>query len=95
MDPAIAPGTGTAVNGGITYREAHLAMEMLADSALVTSLDVVELNPFLDERGKTAILLAELIASLFGQRIFETVDAKRFTASVAGQAAGRMLQSDR
>lgn len=93
IDPSIAPGVGTAVNGGVTYREAHLAMEMLADSALVTSLDVVELNPYLDERGKTAILLAELIASLFGQRIFETVDARDFPSNAGGQTAGRMLQS--
>lgn len=93
IDPTIAPGVGTAVNGGVTYREAHLAMEMLADSGLVTSLDIVELNPFLDERGKTAVLLAELIASLFGQRIFETVDAKDFAGNAGGQTAGRMLQS--
>jgi arginase len=93
IDPAIAPGVGTAVNGGVTYREAHLAMEMLADSALVTSLDVVELNPFLDDRGKTAILLTELIASLFGQRIFETVDAKHFTSQADGHTQGRMLHS--
>jgi arginase len=53
----------------------------------------VELNPFLDERGKTAVLLAELIASLFGQRIFETVDAKDFAGNAGGQTAGRMLQS--
>jgi arginase len=93
IDPSIAPGVGTAVSGGATYREAHLAMEMLADSGLVTSLDVVELNPFLDERGRTAVLLAELIASLFGQRIFETVDAATFTNHASGQPAGRMLQS--
>ncbi len=93
IDPAIAPGVGTAVSGGVTYREAHLAMEMLADSALVTSLDVVELNPFLDERGKTAVLLAELIASLFGKRIFETVDAESFANHAGGQTAGRMLLS--
>jgi arginase len=93
IDPSIAPGVGTAVNGGVTYREAHLAMEMLSDSALVTSLDVVELNPYLDERGKTAVLLAELIASLFGKRIFETVDAESFATQVGGQTAGRMLLS--
>jgi arginase len=69
LDPAIAPGVGTTVPGGATYREAHLIMELLHESGLVRSLDVVELNPFLDERGKSATLLAELVASLFGRRI--------------------------
>ncbi len=73
LDPAIAPGVGTTVPGGATYREAHLVMEMLCDSGIVTSLDIVELNPFLDERGKSAIMLTGLVASLFGQRISETV----------------------
>jgi arginase len=93
LDPSIAPGVGTAVNGGATWREAHLAMEMLADSGLVTSLDVVELNPFLDERGKTALTLADLVASLFGQRIFEAVDASAFVARASGQAKAGMLLS--
>jgi arginase len=93
IEPTLAPGVGTPVSGGVTYREAHLAMEMLSDSGLVTSLDVVELNPFLDDRGKTAVLLAELIGSLFGQRIFETVDAASFSSATGGQTAGRMLQS--
>ncbi|MGH6760653.1 MAG: arginase [Phyllobacterium sp.] len=70
LDPDLAPGTGTTVRGGATYREAHVAMEMLHDSGLVTSLDLVELNPFLDDRGKSAYLLVELVGSLFGQRIF-------------------------
>ncbi|WP_420960481.1 arginase [Brucella sp. IR073] len=70
LDPEIAPGTGTTVRGGGTYREAHLVMEMLHDSGLVSSLDIVELNPFLDDRGKTAYLLVELVSSLFGQKIF-------------------------
>lgn len=69
LDPALAPGVGTTVPGGATYREAHLVMEMLHDSALLTSLDVVELNPFLDDRGKSALLLVDLIGSLFGRRI--------------------------
>ncbi len=69
LDPAIAPGVGTTVPGGATYREAHLAMEMLHDSGLVTSLDVVELNPFLDIRGQSALLLVDLIGSLFGRQI--------------------------
>ncbi|MGH6862495.1 MAG: arginase family protein, partial [Phyllobacterium sp.] len=60
----------TTVPGGATYREAHLAMEMLHDSGIVGSLDVVELNPFLDDRGKSALLLVDLVASLFGRSVF-------------------------
>ena len=71
LAPEIAPGVGTAVPGGASYREAHLLMEILSDSGLVTSLDLVELNPFLDERGRSAILLTELTASLFGRRIID------------------------
>lgn len=71
LDPAIAPAVGTTVPGGATFREAHLAMEMLHDSGLVTSLDLVELNPFLDERGRTAILMVDLVASLMGRRIMD------------------------
>ncbi len=69
LDPVVAPGVGTTVPGGATYREAHLIMEMLHDSGLVGSLDVVELNPFLDERGRSARTVVELIGSLFGQQI--------------------------
>jgi arginase len=69
LDPAVAPGVGTTVPGGATYREAHLIMEMLHDSGLVGSVDIVELNPFLDERGRTARAAVELIGSLFGQQI--------------------------
>lgn len=71
LDPTIAPAVGTTVPGGATFREAHLIMEMLHDSALVTSLDVVELNPFLDERGRTAKLMVDLVASLFGKRVMD------------------------
>ena len=71
LDPAIAPAVGTTVPGGATFREAHLVMEMLSDSGLVTSLDLVELNPFLDERGRTATLLVDLTASLMGRRIMD------------------------
>ena len=71
VDPSFAPGVGTTVPGGATYREAHLVMEMLHDSGVVGSLDVVELNPFLDERGKSALLLVDLVASLFGRQIFD------------------------
>jgi arginase len=69
LDPAVAPGVGTTVPGGATYREAHLVMELLHDSGLVRSVDIVELNPFLDERGRTARVAVELIGSLFGVRI--------------------------
>jgi arginase len=69
LDPDVAPGVGTTVPGGATYREAHLVMEMLHDSGLVRSVDIVELNPFLDERGRTARVAVELIGSLFGQQI--------------------------
>lgn len=71
LDPSLAPGVGTTVPGGATFREAHLIMEMLHDCALVGSLDVVELNPFLDERGKSALLLVDLVASLFGRQIVD------------------------
>jgi arginase len=71
LDPEFAPGVGTTVPGGATFREAHLIMEMLCDSGLVSALDLVELNPFLDDRGKSARVLVELTASLFGRRIFD------------------------
>ena len=69
MDPTIAPGVGTRVPGGLTYREAHLVMELLHDAGIVGSLDVVELNPFLDQAGQSARLLVDLTASLFGRQI--------------------------
>jgi len=69
LDPSVAPGVGTTVPGGATYREAHLIMELLHDSGLVRSIDIVELNPFLDERGRTARVAVELIGSLFGLQI--------------------------
>lgn len=71
LDPDLAPGVGTTVPGGATFREAHLIMEMLHDSDRVASLDLVELNPFLDDRGKSARILAELTASLFGKRVLD------------------------
>jgi arginase len=71
LDPCTAPGVGTTVPGGATYREAHLAMEMLHDCGLVRSVDIVELNPFLDERGRTARTVVELVGSLFGQQIVD------------------------
>src|SRR6202034_1526181 len=69
LDPDVAPGVGTTVPGGATYREAHLVMELLHDSGLVRSVDIVELNPCLDERGRTARTAVELIGGLFGQQI--------------------------
>ena len=71
LDPVIAPGVGTAVPGGATYREAHLVMELLYESGLSPSLDLVELNPFLDERAKSALLLVDLTASLFGRYVYK------------------------
>lgn len=80
LDPTIAPGVATAVPGGATYREAHLIMEVLHDSGLVQSVDVVELNPFLDERGRTARMAVELIGSLFGQQIAERPSRSKASA---------------
>ena len=71
LDPSIAPAVGTTVPGGATFREAHLVMEMLHDSGLVSSLDLVELNPFLDERGRTALLMVDLAASLMGRSVLD------------------------
>jgi arginase len=68
-DPSIAPGVGTPVKGGFNYREAHMLMEMVADSGLLRALDLVEVNPILDDRNTTAILGAELASSALGQRI--------------------------
>ncbi len=69
MDPFFAPGVGTAVRGGISYREAHLAMELLAEAGAVGSLEVVEVNPILDRENMTGELAVELICSALGQRI--------------------------
>ena len=67
LDPAIAPGVGTTVRGGPNYREAQLCMEMIADTGRLASLDVMELNPALDERNRTAEVAVDLIESLFGK----------------------------
>lgn len=69
LDPLEAPGVGTPVPGGLTFREAHLLMEILSDCGKVASLDIVEVNPILDDRNRTARLSVDLAASLFGQRI--------------------------
>lgn len=68
-DPTIAPGVGTPVKGGLDYREAHMVMEIVADSGLLRSLDLVEVNPILDDRNMTGILGAELACSALGQKI--------------------------
>ncbi len=69
VDPADAPGVGTPVRGGLTYREAHLAMELVAESGIAGSLEVVEVNPILDRENQTARLAVELVASALGARI--------------------------
>ena len=69
IDPTEAPGVGTPVRGGITYREAHLAMEMVADAGVLRSLEVTEINPILDEHNRTAELAVELILSALGKSI--------------------------
>jgi arginase len=69
VDPQEAPGVGTPVRGGITYREAHLAMETICDSGRMTSMEVVEVNPVIDEANRTAILAVELVMSAMGKRI--------------------------
>src|SRR5215217_7113467 len=66
LDPDVAPGVGTAVRGGLTYREAHLAMELVAESGLLCCLEIVEVNPILDRHNATAALAVELAASAFG-----------------------------
>jgi arginase len=69
-DPSIAPGVGTPVRGGLNYREAHMAMEVIADTGRLLALDLVEVNPVLDVQNTTAILAAELAASALGQKIY-------------------------
>ena len=67
LDPEIAPGVGTTVPGGPSYREAQLCMEMIADTGRLASIDVMELNPALDVRNRTAAVAVDLVASLFGK----------------------------
>ena len=69
LDPTEAPGVGTPVLGGITYRESHLAMEMLHEAGLITSAEFVEVNPILDEKNKTAMVAVALMGSLFGEKL--------------------------
>jgi len=70
LDPELAPGVGTPVPGGLTYREAHLLMELLAESGRVTSLDLVEVNPILDRENRTASLMVGLATSLLGKKVY-------------------------
>lgn len=69
LDPNDAPGVGTPVAGGISYRESHLAMEMLEESNLITSAEFVEVNPILDEKNRTAETAVALMGSLFGEKL--------------------------
>ena len=70
LDPVVAPGVGTPVRGGLTYREAHLALELISESGLAGSLEVVEVNPILDRENTTALTAVELVASALGKTIF-------------------------
>ena len=69
LDPSVAPGVGTPVPGGLSYREAHLLMELLADSNKVSSLDLVEVNPVLDVKNSTGRIMVEMASSLLGKAI--------------------------
>ena len=69
VDPTVAPGVGTPVKGGLDYREAHLIMEQLHDSGVMTSLELVEVNPILDDRNTSALFAVELVQSAFGKKI--------------------------
>jgi len=69
LDPDVAPGVGTPIRGGLSYREGHLALELIAESGLAQSLEVVEVNPILDRENETARLAVELVASALGARI--------------------------
>ena len=89
LDPQFVSGVGTPVPGGLTYREAHLLMEMLADDGRVRSLDVVEINPILDRENQTARVAVELIASLFGQRLLSAM--RRLPSDCSLRTTGRLL----
>ena len=77
LDPEVAPGVGTPVPGGLTYREAHLACELIAESGMAGSFEVVESNPILDRENRTALTAVELIASALGQTIFSRERSRR------------------
>jgi arginase len=86
LDPEIAPGVGTQVPGGPTYREAQLCMEMIADTGRLASLDVMELNPAFDVRNKTAVLAVDLIESLFGKSTLVRRPVWRAPAAAGGRS---------
>jgi arginase len=69
VDPIVAPAVGTPVKGGLDYREAHLIMESIAEAGVMTSLEIVEVNPILDENNTSAEFAVELVQSVFGKRI--------------------------
>jgi arginase len=69
VDPTVAPGVGTPVKGGLDYREAHLIMEVIADAGVMTSLELVEVNPILDQGNASAAFAVELVQSAFGKKI--------------------------
>lgn len=87
LDPMIAPGVGTTVRGGPSYREAQLCMEMIADTGRLASMDVVELNPALDVRNATASVAVEMIESLFGKSTLHRIDAE---GADRGRWSGRL-----
>jgi len=97
LDPEIAPGVGTTVPGGPSYREAQLCMEMIADTGRLGSLDVVELNPALDVRNKTAALAVDLIESLFGKSTLmrHPMPLPRFARPLAVRGAGGVVLNER
>jgi arginase len=84
LDPEIAPGVGTTVPGGLSYREAQLCMEMIADTGQMASLDIMELNPALDVRNKTAIIAVDLVQSMFGKSTLVRESTIRTKNSVIG-----------
>jgi arginase len=100
LDPEIAPGVGTTVPGGPTYREAQLCMEMIADTGRLASLDIVELNPAFDVRNRTANLAVDLVESLFGKstlmrRTAEKGRAEEGTLTLSSRAPLERLRAAR
>lgn len=89
LDPGFAPGVGTPEPGGVSYREAHLVMEMLHDSGLVASIDLVELNPLLDDRNKSAHLFVELLTTLLGRKIMDLRENNAMRGALAAARYGR------
>jgi len=88
LDPEIAPGVGTTVPGGMSYREAQLCMEMIADTGKMGSLDIMELNPALDVRNKTAIITVDLVQSMFGKSTLVRERTRRLLPGTTARAGG-------